>query len=105
MKSFDQWLLEKDPEFHEGIQVGRVGKWLAKKGLPLALNTYFAVSDPINFATHYNPLRAMNQGSRLTYADDWFAQQQSDTKKHRLQKGKACRRRIKGRDSLPTGDV
>ena len=103
MQSFQEWLDEEHPECDEG----RITNWIAKKGLPLAkklgppaLNAYLAVTDPYTQVIRHNPMRYMNQGSRQASADDYFAQQQSDELRAKVDKGKiGFRRRRKPLDN------
>jgi hypothetical protein len=90
MMSFKEWLLEADPEFVEGLNLGRAAKWAAKKAIPLAVQGYMAITDPVSSQMANDP-RPAAQTAVMPNADEFIGNRESQKARQNLQSGKAHR--------------
>lgn len=91
--SFSEWLAVRDPELVErfGLEtIGKGAKWMAKKGLPFAVQAGMSLSDPISIMTPPKPDMPISPNRDLgVNMDDHLA---AKAEKRRLQAREAAKR-------------
>ncbi len=101
MKSFNEWLVERDPEMSEAMglrTMGRAARWMGRKGLPFAVQAGMTLADPISLAAPPKPFMGhipapspnRDAGSNV---DDWLTMKADRERQEREKVAKIAARR------------